>query len=72
MITIAQIVVSVLLIVLILFQERGAGLSSAFGGSGEGTPYHTRRGLEKSVFIATIVLAVVFAALAILNLVLST
>ncbi len=70
MLAIAQIIVSVLLIVLVLLQERGAGLSAAFGGSGEGTPYHTRRGLEKFVFGATIALSVLFAVLAILNLVL--
>ncbi len=71
-ITIAQIIVSILLIVFVLLQERGGGLGSVFGGGGEGTPYHTRRGLEKSIFIGTIVLAVAFAALAILNLVLTT
>lgn len=70
MLVIAQIVVSVILIVLILLQERGGGLGSL--GGGESTPYHTRRGLEKSIFWATVVLAVLFAALAVLNLVLST
>lgn len=61
-ISILQIIISVILIVLILFQERGSGLSGIFGGSGEGF-YQTRRGLEKIIFIATIVLIVFLAGL---------
>jgi len=57
-IKIAQIVISVLLIISILLQSRGTGLGSAFGGSGG--VYLTKRGLEKKLFIATIVLAVLF------------
>lgn len=67
--SIAQLVVSVLLIALILLQERSSGLSGIFGGSGEGF-YQTRRGLEKLVFYGTIVLAILFAALAIAGLIL--
>ena len=55
-IKIAQVIVSILLIVAILLQNRGTGLGSAFGGSGG--VYLTKRGLEKKLFIATIVLAV--------------
>ncbi|MBR2836768.1 preprotein translocase subunit SecG [Candidatus Saccharibacteria bacterium] len=47
-----------LTIVLILLQQRGASLGAGFGSSGE--LYTTRRGLEKSLFIATIVCAVTF------------
>ncbi len=67
--TIAQIIVSVVLIVLILLQERSAGLSGLLGGEGGGY-YQTRRGLEKTVFISTIVLAVIFPILAVLQLIL--
>ncbi len=67
-IKIAQVVVSVLLIVAILLQNRGAGLGSAFGGSGG--VYLTKRGLEKKLFIATIVLAVLFFAISILGIIL--
>lgn len=56
--TIFQVVVSVLLMLFILSQARGAGLSSVFGGTGGF--YHTKRGAEKVVFIITIVLAVLF------------
>jgi len=62
--SIAQIIVSILLIVLILFQQRGTALGSAFGGEGGGF-YATRRGLQKKIFWATIVLGGAFIALSI-------
>lgn len=67
-IPIAQIVIAVLLVALILLQERSAGLSGLFGGESGGF-YQTRRGLEKTIFYATIVLSVVFVALAVFQLV---
>ena len=69
MLAIAQIVVSILLIALILLQERSSGLSGILGG-GEGGFYQTRRGLEKFVFWSTIVLTAAFAAMALASLVL--
>ena len=57
-----QVIVAVAIIVLILLQERSSGLSAIFGG--EGSVYQTRRGLEKVVLWATIILSVVFVALA--------
>ncbi len=48
----------VLMVVSILLQQRGASLGAGFGSSGE--LYTTRRGLDKSLFEATIILAVVF------------
>ena len=67
-ISIAQIVVSVIVIGLILLQERDSGAGGLFGGGGGDGFYQTRRGLERSIFIATIVFVVVFAALAVGNL----
>jgi len=61
-----QIIVAVLLIVLILFQQRGTALGSAFGQ--EGGFYATRRGIQEKIYWATIVCAVLFIALAIVNL----
>ena len=55
---IAQTVLAVLLVVAILLQNRGAGLSDTFGGSGN--IYQTKRGFDKFLFIATIILAVAF------------
>ncbi len=68
MLFIGQIVVSFILIVLILLQERTSGLSGVFGGAGA-TPYQTRRGLEKTIYWGTIIAAAIFAVLAVLNLV---
>ena len=56
--SIIQIIISALLIGAILLQARGSGLSSVFGG--ESTFYHTRRGMEKIIFWATIILAILF------------
>lgn len=60
-IKIAQIIIAVLLMVAILLQNRGAGLGGIFGGGGG--VYLTKRGLEKKLYIATIVLAVLFFSL---------
>jgi preprotein translocase subunit SecG len=49
---------SVLLILAILLQQRGASLGAGFGSSGE--LYTTRRGLDKNLFEVSVVLAVVF------------
>lgn len=50
----------------ILLQQRGSGLGAAFGG--ESAVFRTKRGLEKGLFYATIVLACLFFGLSILNL----
>lgn len=49
---------AILMIVAILLQQRGASLGAGFGASGE--LYTTRRGLDKNLFEASVVLAVVF------------
>ena len=66
LITIIQIITSVLLISAILLQQKGSGLGSTFGGEG-GNLYSTKRGVEKILFYATVVLAAVFFAIAILR-----
>ena len=55
---IVTIVSSILMVACILLQARGASLGAGFGSSGE--LFTTRRGLDKSLYEATIVLAVVF------------
>lgn len=67
---ILQIMVSVILSGLILLQAKGMGLgnSAIFGGSGEF--YSSRRGVEKFVFIATIVLTVLFGIFSVVLLIL--
>ena len=62
-IAVIQIIISVLVVTLILLQERSAGLSGIFGA--ETAFYQTRRGMERLIFIATIVLVIAFVGLAI-------
>ena len=57
---IAQIAVAVLLMLSVLLQNRGTGLSGIFGGSGN--VYRAKRGLEKKLFILTIIFSVIFFA----------
>ena len=66
--TILQICVSVAIVILILLQERGSGISGLLGGGDGGSVYQTRRGLEKGIFAATIILSIVFVGLSILKL----
>jgi len=55
-----QLISSIFLMVSILLQQRGSGLSGAFGG--EGNVYRTKRGVEKILFYSTIVFAFFFFA----------
>lgn len=66
---IAQIILAIIIIVFILLQQRGTALGSAFGQGGGA--YSTRRGIQKKLFFATIILGVLFVLLALLNLILS-
>lgn len=68
MFLILQAIVAILLIILILLQERSSGLAGILGGS-ESASYQTRRGLEKFIFYGTVVLAVIFIGLALLRLI---
>jgi preprotein translocase subunit SecG len=49
---------AILMILAILLQQRGASLGAGFGSSGE--LYTTRRGLDKNLFEASVVLGVIF------------
>lgn len=55
-----QIVLSILLVIVVLLQQSAAGLGSALGGSDSGAAFHTRRGFERFLFIATFVLGILF------------
>jgi len=65
-----QILVSIALMLSILLQARGAGLSGTFGG--DSAVYRSRRGIEKRLFQFTIVLGVLFVIFSLANLTLST
>lgn len=65
-----QIILSVLLVAAILLQRTGAQVGGAFGGSDNfSSAFHTRRGFEKVLFTTTIVIAILFAVSALVNLV---
>ncbi len=63
---VAQMILAVALVASILLQQRGTGLGGAFGG--EVTAYRSRRGIERTLFRLTIVLAVLFVLFSLLNL----
>jgi preprotein translocase subunit SecG len=58
LLAVGQIMVSVALIVAILLQARGVGLSGTFGG--DSAVYRSRRGVERRLWQFTIVLLVLF------------
>jgi preprotein translocase subunit SecG len=62
------VISGILVVLTILLQQRGASLGSGSGGSGE--LYTTRRGLDKSLFDATIILSVIFVLSILVGLVL--
>ncbi len=66
-----QIVLSALLIGAILMQRTGASLGGAFGADNFSSGFHTRRGLEKTLFYTTIILGILFALSALVNLLIS-
>lgn len=63
-----QIILSVLLIGAVVLQQTGASLGGAFGADNFSSGFHTRRGLEKTLFWATIILGILFALSALVNL----
>lgn len=63
---IAQIILAVLLTGVLLLQTKGSSFSGAMGGD-SGSIYHTRRGLEKTLFQLTIALSVIFVVVAVVS-----
>lgn len=62
---ISQAVLAVLLMLCVLFQARGTGLGAAFGG--DSNVYRTKRGVEKKLFQATIVVVILFFGVSLAN-----
>jgi preprotein translocase subunit SecG len=63
-----QIVISSILIVAVLLQAKGSGFGAALGGmSGGGSTFRTKRGLERTLFQATILLTIVFIFISFLS-----
>jgi len=63
----AIIILSILLIVGIVLQQRGASLGGAFGGDNFASTFYKRRGAEKFLFNATIVIAILLVLVSIMN-----
>jgi preprotein translocase subunit SecG len=63
---IAQIVLSSALIIAVLLQVKGGGLGGIFGQAD--TVFRTKRGMEKTLFQFTIVLAILFIIISIIAL----
>ena len=57
-VAVGQIIVSIFLIIAVLMQARGVGLSSAFGG--DSSVYRSRRGIERQLMRFTVLLIVLF------------
>ncbi|MFC1899036.1 preprotein translocase subunit SecG [Chloroflexota bacterium] len=64
--SVAQIVLSIALVLVILFQVHGGGLGGIFGQADTG--FRTKRGVEKTLFRLTIILVVLFVAISIIML----
>ena len=60
MLNILQIIISAILIIVVLLQVKGSGFGAALGGMSGGGVFRTKRGLEKTLFQATIILVIVF------------
>jgi preprotein translocase subunit SecG len=67
---IVQIIISIALVALTVMQSKGAGLGRMFGG--DSSIYRTRRGVEKTMFNLTIILAVVFFLTSLLSVILQS
>ncbi len=64
--TVAQMILSVALVLVLLLQVRGGGLGGIFGQAD--TVYRTKRGLERTLFQFTIILVVLFVTISLLML----
>ena len=64
---IIQLVLAIVLVAVVLMQTKGSTMSGLFGGGDSSSVYRTRRGFERTLFQFTIVLAVVFFLIALVN-----
>lgn len=64
---IIQLVLAIFLVIIILLQQKGTGLSGVFGGSSN--VYSTKRGIDKILFYATIIASILFFILSVTRLI---
>jgi len=62
----AQIILAITIIILVMVQAKDAGMGNVFGGGDMGVA-RTRRGVEKTLFNATVVVGIVFLLLSLLT-----
>jgi preprotein translocase subunit SecG len=62
----AQIILAITITVLVLVQAKDAGMGNVFGGGDMGVA-RTRRGVEKTLFNATIIIGTLFLLLSLLT-----
>lgn len=62
-----QILLSIVLVAAILLQQRGSSLGGAFGGDNFSAAFHKRRGAELFLFRLSVVIAILFALTAFIN-----
>lgn len=65
---IIQLILAVALIITVLMQNRGGGLSGIFGGSSN--VFVSKRGMEKKLFVSTIVISILFFIISLANVIL--
>ncbi len=66
-ISIAQVVIACIIVILVVIQGNGSGMGEAFGGDSSGFG-HQRRGVERGVFVLTLVALALFVATSLANL----
>jgi protein translocase SecG subunit len=66
-----QLILAILLILAVIFQRSGEGIEGALGGTASNISHFARRGGEKVLFFATIIIAVLFAGSAVISILLS-
>ncbi len=64
---ISQFILAILLVVVILLQQKGTGLSGVFGGSSN--IYSTKRGVDKILYFSTIIVSILFFGISLIRLV---
>jgi preprotein translocase subunit SecG len=67
LLNVLQILISLILIVVVLLQVKGSGFGAALGGMSGGGVYRTKRGLERTLFQATIMLVIAFILVSFLS-----
>lgn len=63
---ISQVVLAILMVATILLQQKGSGMGAAFGGSSN--IYNTKRGVDKVLHNATVVISILFLLVSVVNL----